>query len=492
MVHHPSAPPGGAFVARVREGSTTAQIRAMIARLAGADRDLTDDAERVAVLGVLEELKAAAAAAQARVTVAFVASQRAAQVAAGVPASRVGVGVSEQVALARRESPSRGSLHVGLAQALVEELPHTMTALSAGELSEYRAILVAQATAVLSVEDRRAVDERLAPVVTQLSDRQLRAAATALAYELDPHSVVARAEAAARGRRVSVRPAPGAMAYLTALLPLKEAVSVYAALHRAADTARTQAGQDRSRGQLMADTLVERVTGLADPALVPVEIQLVITDQALMEPNAVHDATTHAKRTSAHEPGECPATVVDLDAVRLARLARVQMAPAYLPGYGPIPAPLVRSWLTDPAAARARMWLRRVYTDPVSRAVTSIDPRRRHFPEPLRRHLLLRDQWCRVPYCGAPIRHIDHAEGHAEGGCTDVLNGQGVCERHNYAKEAPGWRVTGTESRTAAGGRVHTITTVTPTGASYRSGCPPVLPHWTGAPRARPDPVQRR
>ena len=47
------------------------------------------------------------------------------------------------------------------------------------------------------------------------------------------------------------------MTYVTALLPVAQGVGVYAALRRAADTT----FDDRSRGQVMADTLVERVTG---------------------------------------------------------------------------------------------------------------------------------------------------------------------------------------------------------------------------------------
>ena len=92
-----------------------------LAALAGVDLGVDhglDDADRVEQIGLLEQLKAAAAAAQAVLTVELVASQRAEQQAAGVPASRLGHGVAAQVGLARRESPHRGSQHVGLAQAL--------------------------------------------------------------------------------------------------------------------------------------------------------------------------------------------------------------------------------------------------------------------------------------------------------------------------------------------------------------------------------------
>ncbi len=84
------------------------------------------DVERIDQLGLLESIKHACAGAQASVAVAFDASQREAQAAAGVPARQRGMGVAAQVALARRESPSRGARHLGLARALVHEMPHTM------------------------------------------------------------------------------------------------------------------------------------------------------------------------------------------------------------------------------------------------------------------------------------------------------------------------------------------------------------------------------
>lgn len=139
-----------------------------------ADTD-ADDRARIALLSALESLKAAAAAAQARIAVEFDRSQRQEQREAGVPSAQVGVGIAEQIALARRESPTRGSRLLGLAKALVHELPHTLAALSAGEVSEWRATIIAQATAVLSAEDRQAVDARLAGRLGAMSDRQVRA-----------------------------------------------------------------------------------------------------------------------------------------------------------------------------------------------------------------------------------------------------------------------------------------------------------------------------
>ncbi|MHA7197838.1 hypothetical protein ACX80Y_05480, partial [Arthrobacter alkaliphilus] len=86
-------------------------------------------AELIDQLRALEDLKSAAAAAQARIAVAFDTVQRRADADLGVPAEERGRGVAAQVALARRESPSRGSRLLGLAKALVTEMPRTLAAL---------------------------------------------------------------------------------------------------------------------------------------------------------------------------------------------------------------------------------------------------------------------------------------------------------------------------------------------------------------------------
>ncbi len=138
----------------------TSAVQGWLERLAGLDHDVSD-AERIDQLRALEELKAAAAAAQARVAADLDASVRADRAARGLPASEHGRGIASQVALARRESPSRGSRHLGLAKALVDEMPHTLAALTAGLISEWRATLLVRETACLSREDRGRVDAEL-------------------------------------------------------------------------------------------------------------------------------------------------------------------------------------------------------------------------------------------------------------------------------------------------------------------------------------------
>ena len=169
----------------------TAQLASTVAALYRLDSSV-DDAERIDQLRLLEELKAAAAAAQARVAAAFRASQEAAQRSAGVREADVGMGVAAQVALAKRESPARARRYLGWAAILVGELPHTHRALAKGKVTEWRAMLVARETGWLSREHRSTVDATLAGQLEHLGDREVEARVREMAYALDPHGYVAR------------------------------------------------------------------------------------------------------------------------------------------------------------------------------------------------------------------------------------------------------------------------------------------------------------
>jgi hypothetical protein len=424
---------------------TAQELTSLLARL-GEHETADSDTERIDLLRALESLKGAAAAAQARLAVAFDASQRADQARQGVPARKQGLGVASQVALARRDSPNRGSRHLGLARALVHEMPHTLEALARGRVSEWRATILVRETAVLSADHRAHVDAALGHRLEHLGDRGVEREARKLAYRLDPGAAVRRARRAHAERRISIRPAPDTMSYVTGLLPVAQGVAVHTALSKHADSLRA-AGDQRSRGQIMADTFVERVTGQAQAPDVPVEVQLVMTDRTLLGGDDV---------------------------------------PARLVGHGPIPAATGRALVRVGAeATRARAWVRRLYAHPRTGDLIAMEARRREFPAALRRFLVIRDEECRTPWCDAPIRHIDHVRPASEGGKTSADNGQGLCEACNQAKEAVGW--VSTASR--AGPRT-SVTVRTPTGHRYTSR-PPGLPG-TVPRRAQVPPVTAR
>lgn len=419
-------------------------------------------AELIDQIRALEELKCAAAGRQAVLATVFDALQRGSQEASGVPKKELGKGVGAQIALARRDSPAKGARHLGLAKVLVAEMPHTLHALLLGRISEWRATILARDTAALSKEDRMAVDEEVAAdlgVLEGLNDAALASRVRAAAYRADAAAFVRAHELAARDRNVTCRPAPGGMVYLSGLLPLKGGVGALAALDREA-AARRNSGDGRARGQIMADLMVERLIGAADASTIGVEIQLIMTDRTLFDGGA---------------------------------------EPAFLPGYGMVPAQEARL-VASPAGngpgsgkagadggsrARAeaenppspggkdrgdknRVWIRRLFTHPVAGDLVGMDSRRRTFPKPMQRFIRARDQVCRTPWCGAPIRHGDHVKSYATAGPTERSNAQGLCERCNQAKEAAGWAFA------VIDGPRHTVETTTPTGHIYISTAPPL------------------
>ena len=431
----------GAQVAAMRD-----VLRRLDPSLPAPDRAADDhagpglsEAQCIDLLRELEDLKAAAAGAQTAITGHLATIRCDAEQAAGLPAAKRGKGLAGEVALARRLSPHRGGQHLGMARALQADLPHTLAALRRGELSEWRATLLVRECICLTGPQRRELDSELwaqPERITTMGDRRLVAEAKRIAYRLDPHSVVRRAAHAEQERFVSIRPAPDTMAYLTALLPVAQAVAAHATLSAAADSARAT-GDQRSRGQVMADTLVSRLTGTNAEVPAQVQLQLIMSDHTLAGGN---------------EPG-------------------------YLPAYGTIAAgwarDLLHRALTDTSGCGT--WVRRIFTNPAGHLV-AMESRARRAPSGLAHYVTTRDAGrCRTPYCDAPARHTDHIIDHAAGGATSADNLQGYCEACNYTKTTPGWSARPVPPDRAASGTPRAgpvVETRTPTGHTYTSPTP--------------------
>lgn len=645
------------------------------------------ECEAIARIGLLEDVKSTAAAGQARETVAFEEARRAREAAEGVPGEMRGRGIASEIALARRESPTRGSNALTVARILDADMPHARHALTAGGLSEWGTTVLVKEIVALPGPARSAVDRELADRYGKASIGRLTGEARALANQVDPASRLKRHRTAVGERRVTVRPAPDDMAYLSALLPVPQAFACKKSLRDAAAT-QAYSGETvaRSGAQIEADLFVERLTGQARADAVPVELHVVMTDAAVFGTTRARAQSLEARRTaesvdvptapsgkariaggteadvppapdavargdvrmtgcqefeeagqrdadnaphretdaaphrdidralapsSRAEEADAPydstggegLPVIDDDG----RCADPRHASAWIPGYGPISAAIARDLLdprhdhatgdagnpgrtpdrdgeprtagsrrrlsrrntwgfahmpagpekdqdgrvraprasgerpsdttmpsvgcaeplgglsggqadpvprtggsTEPldervrppgapgrrggsveppggsaktaTASPERVFLRRVLLDPVTGDITAMDTRKRAFTGALRRALLLRDERCRTPWCGAPIAHIDHTVPFARGGHTNATNGTGLCARCNYVKENPGWNhdtahVSGTcESGPASAPGMLTITT--PTMHRYTSTPPPLLPQF--------------
>ena len=385
---------------------TALASRRWLRHLRHVNRAVSDE-ERLDQIRALEELKSAATAAQMRIAIAFEESQRVTLASSALDptdqldsrrrrARQASAVISAQLAHARRESPHAGAKFLRTAKTLVHEMPNAFVALERGRLNEYRASIAVKETACLTTSDRSRVDAIVCADLDRLAtlgNRQLEAEIKTAAYRSDPLVVTQRAAYAVNERRVSLRPAPDTMVWLTALLPVAQGVAAYAALTKHADASRAS-GDKRSRGQVMADVLVERLTGQATADAVPIEVNLVMTDRTLLAGDN---------------------------------------EPAHLLGYGTVPAEVARKMIG------ADFWLRRLYTHPNTGQLVAMDSKSRFFPAGLAKLITLRDQHCRTPWCNAPIRQRDHVTRNADGGETNFDNGQGLCVGCNLAKDSPGW-----------------------------------------------------
>ena len=287
----------------------------------------------------------------------------------------------------------------------------------------------------------------------------------------------------------------------------------------------------------MADTLVERVTGQESAEDVDVEVQVVITDDALFgdddtpgqvpgygtvpagwvrdlltpheaEPDVGGTGDDDVRDGDVRDPG---GTGCGDTATAAAVAAQVEAATpvnadvidaSTRAASGRRAAAARDTTQTDRAGMRehARVWIRRLYTHPTTSQLVGMDSTRRVYDGGLRRYLLARDcGTCRTPWCDAPIRHLDHITDHPRGGPTTATNGQGLCVRCNHTKQLPGFTARTLEPATAAKGRTgtgpprsdlsrrggwdrarpderHIVELTTPTGHTYRSVAPILIP----------------
>ncbi|WP_037139601.1 HNH endonuclease [Rhodococcoides fascians] len=396
--------------------------------------DVSDAAAGIDLISALETVKSVSSAVQATATEHVANAIIADRKERGRPKPQWRKGISSQIGLARRESPNKGGRFLGLARALVREMPHTHARLLAGDLNEWRATLIVRETACLTVEDRRLVDKRLCAdrsILKNLGDNAIEGKARSMAAELDAAAVVRKREKAFRDRRTSTRPQPDFMCEFKTLTSMDRAVAMWATLRRDADSMVGVGDETRSRDQIMSDLAYERITGAAPASAGPqITVNLVISDESLLS-----DGTE----------------------------------PAHLSGYGDIPATIGRRMVAEKFAADTRVELRKLYAEPTSGALTAMESKSRTFPTGLARLIDLRDRTCRTPWCDAPIRHHDHITSYARGGETSAHNGAGLCAACNHAKEADGWSSTPRKKEQAV---IHILDFETPTGHEYSSEAP--------------------
>lgn len=349
-----------------------------------------------------------------------------------------------------------------LAEQLTTRLPHTLDALTRGEIDLVKASKVAGPTATLADEPAKRVDRLVAGRLDGATAGSVQRLVKKAVIDIDPDGQTERARHERAQRHVRLSHGDGSMATLAAELPAEQAQAAYARIDTAARTLR-RSGDRRTLDQLRADVYGDLLLGHNAPVADVAGADVAGADVPTATPAAPHHGTP-------------PATKADVFVhIDLATLTGLADNPAELAGHGPLPAPVARAIAHDPTST----W-RRIVTDPHTGAPLDVGRTRYRPPRALADYVKVRDRTCRFPGCHRPADDVDldHVIPHGCDGPTCAANLIGLCRPHHRIKHTPGWTF-----RLDTDGTLHIAT---PTGR-HITGPPP---HGTdlGSERDGPEP----
>ncbi len=312
--------------------------------------------------------------------------------------------VSETACVLRIPEGVAGYL-INESAALVEDFPHTLSALEKGRIHYQHARTIVREGSGLPVGSRSGFEDQLLVVEPDLTRVQLAIRARRLRECAHPEAQADRRRKAELDRRLYVEPAGDGMAYLGAFLPAESALALF---NRVSTVALSLQGTEESRtlGQLRVDVLTDLILGSEMPE---------------------RKGHTHPRRIKAQV----------LVTIPVLSLLGHSDAPADLEGYGPVPATVARQ-----LAAHAPSMMR-VLTDPVDGGVLSVGRRRYRVPKDLQIYVRACDKTCRFPGCNrsASRAELDHTVSWEDGGPTSHDNLAALCRKHHRMKHEAGWSV---------------------------------------------------
>ena len=346
-----------------------------------------------------------------------------------------------EAALTLRMSEQALRARYEVARDLATRLPATRSALERGQVSWAHARSVSEVTAVLDDDAAREVDTVVASRAPDQTPSRLRQRCRAAADRIAPDAAERRLRSAHRGRRVERFGTPEGEACLAVWSDPRDILAVWKALTQLAGPA--DAADPRPLGARRVDALLGLCLGAASEG-----------EAAQSGPDA-GSAPDGGPRTP--PPARPPVEVQVV--VELATLLGLADDPAELRGHGPIPAGILREWLTDATA-----W-RRLVTDPVTGYLLDYGPRVRFAPPKLKRFLAARDGTCVFPECHQPGERTD-ADHHppwqpdGSGGSTSAADMACLCRQHHRWRTHHGWTLEHLPDRyrwTSPPGRQHDV-----------------------------------
>jgi Domain of unknown function (DUF222) len=415
--------------------------------------------ERIERIGAWERLIAWTQACQLLEIARFAAE------ATGPAPDDIDESVAAEVGLITRVASRTAHSRVDLAVTLLQRLPATLAARSAGTISLSSARAIADETVSLDSAGAAEAENRVLRRAGHQTPSQVRAAARRAVAAIDADAVRRRAEQARRERNVSLTSEPDGMATLSAYFPAHEAVAAYGMIDDHARRAGTATGgrtMDARRADALVDLILDRPATGTTPTTRPAPgTDSEHTAAPTRGPSGPSDQSGPASGESsplsfgsqppahAGTPARCdcanrtarPGGIQVLVTVALPTLLGLDQQPAELAGYGPIPADLARE------LAAQGTW-RRLLTDPASGALLDYGTTRYKPPPQLAAHITTRDQTCVYPGCRtrADRCDLDHRIPHnnrtADTGPTSTANLAALCRTHHRLKHQPGWTLT--------------------------------------------------
>lgn len=343
---------------------------------------------------------------------------------AGSSIDNLSRGAASSIALARKQSPYGARNFLINCRILFEDTPNFAAACSRGEFTEAQAQAILTPLQQLKAQRRTEFDQLYAQtpdMLESMGPKQIRETVQqfVLSYTSDSESKAQKSAADGRHVRFHIDEETGCVK-LSGVLPLFPGIALKTYLSEEARRLRKK-GDARTAAQLKADLLTSyMLAGEATKMPITLSVGVIMTDRALFL-------------------GE--------------------REPAFLEGYGFIPAQSAREWIGGQQIPNQQTFeemdakptsesvehieviteLARLYTAPGDQELISMDSKARIFPEKLKKFIRIRDRHCRTPFCDGMVEEIDHVMQHARGGPTSVYNGDGRCSLCNKAKESAGW-----------------------------------------------------
>ncbi|TFC44683.1 HNH endonuclease [Cryobacterium shii] len=271
---------------------------------------------------------------------------------------------SELACTLRIPEPTAENL-IAESRALVEDLPGTLAALHAGEISYQHAQAVIGQACSVPADALPAFEQSLLPAARTLTAAKLKHQARMLRERLHPESIAARKEKSFSERTSWLQAETDGMATLSLTTSTE---TVHAIFNRANDTARSLQGPEEKRSltqlrtDVLSDLLIDGVTPAGLAAGIRATVQITVPVLTLLG--------------RSEEPG-------------------------YLENYGPIDPDTARD-----LASRAPSFTR-ILIHPETGIVLSVGRHSYKVPKRMRRFLRLRDETCRFPGCNQPARGAD-------------------------------------------------------------------------------------